>query len=63
MGVTVGLWSVGNGWLTVDGARWYGVWEGGLQVVGCSYVVLLVCVRGSLRVQGGVQWSVCRDPV
>ena len=25
MGVRVGLWSVCNGWLLVDGARWYGV--------------------------------------
>ena len=33
MGVRVGLWSVCNGWLLVDGARWYGVWEGGLLVV------------------------------
>ena len=38
MGVRVGLWSVCNGWLLVDGARWYGVWMGGLLVVvGCSY--------------------------
>ena len=38
MGVRVGLWSVGNGWLPVDGARWYGVWFGGLLVVvGCFY--------------------------
>ena len=38
MGVRVGLRSVGNGWLPVDGARWYGVWVGGLLVlVGCSY--------------------------
>ena len=29
MGVRVGLWSVGNGWLPVDDARWYGVWAGG----------------------------------
>ena len=30
MGVRVGLWSVCNGWLLVDGARWYGglVWGG-----------------------------------
>ena len=33
MGVRVGLWSVCNGWLLVDGARWYGVWVGGLLVV------------------------------
>ena len=33
MGVRVGLWSVCYGWLLVDGARWYGVWVGGLLVV------------------------------
>ena len=33
MSVRVGLWSVCNGWLLVDGARWYGVWVGGLLVV------------------------------
>ena len=38
MSVQVGLWSVCNGWLLVDGARWYGVWVGGLLVVvGRSY--------------------------
>ena len=38
MGVRVGLWSVGNGRLPVDGGRWYGVWVGGQPVVvGCSY--------------------------
>ena len=38
MGVRVGLWSVCNGWLPMDGARWYGVWVGGLLVVvGHSY--------------------------
>ena len=38
MGVRLGLRSVSNGWLLVDGARWYGVWlEGLLVVVGCSY--------------------------
>ena len=38
MGVLVGLWSVGNRWLPVDGARWYGVWVGQLLVVvACSY--------------------------
>ena len=38
MGVRVGLWSVCNGWLPVDGALWYGVWVGGLLVVvGRSY--------------------------
>ena len=31
--VVVGLWSVGNGWLPVDGAQWDGVWVGGLLVV------------------------------
>ena len=33
MGVRVGRWSVCYGWLLVDGARWYGVWVGGLLVV------------------------------
>ena len=33
MSVRVGLWSVCYGWLLVDGARWYGVWDGGLLVV------------------------------
>ena len=38
MGVRMGLWSVCNGWLLVDGARWYGVLMGGLLVVvGRSY--------------------------
>ena len=38
MGVRVGLWSLGNGWLPVDGARWYGVWVAGLLVgSGCSH--------------------------
>ena len=38
MGVWVGLLSVSSGWLPLDGARWYGVWVGGLLVVvGCSY--------------------------
>ena len=62
----VGLWSVCDGGLLVDSARWYGVWVGGLLVVvGCSYqaLVLLVCVRGSSRVHGGVPWLVCRGPV
>ena len=66
MGVRLQLWSVGNGWLPADGARWYGMWVGGLLVVvGCSYwgLVLLVCVRRSARVSGGVQWSVCCQPV
>ena len=55
MGVWAWLWSVGNGWLPVDGARWYGVWVGGLVVV--------VRVGGSPRVDGGVRWSVRREPV
>ena len=66
MSVRVGLWSVCNGWLPVDGARWYGVWVGGLLVVvGRPYSVLVlpVCVRGSSRVHGGVPWLVCRGPV
>ena len=33
MGVWVGLWSVCNGSLLSDGARWYEVWVGGLLVV------------------------------
>ena len=38
MGVPVGLWSVCNRWLLLDGARWYGMWVGGLLVVvGRSY--------------------------
>ena len=38
MSVRMGLWSVCNGWLLVDGARWYVVWVGGLLVVvGRSY--------------------------
>ena len=66
MSPRMGLWSVCDGWLLVDGARWYGVWVGGLLVVvGRSYqaLVLLVCVHGSSRVQGGVPWLVCRGPV
>ena len=66
MGVWVGLRSVCNGWLPEDGARWYGVWVGGLLVVvGHSYyaLVLLVCVRGSPRVHGGVLLPVCHGPV
>ena len=66
MGVRLGLSSVFNGWLPVDGARWYGVWVGGLLVVlGRSYqaLVLLVWVCGSLRVHGGVPSPVCRGPV
>ena len=66
MSPRVGLWSVCDGWLLVDGARWYGVWVGGLLVVvGRPYSVLVlpVCVRGSSRVHGGVPWLVCRGPV
>ena len=38
MSPRVGLWSVCDGWLLVDGARRYGVWVGGLLVVvGRSY--------------------------
>ena len=38
MSPRVGLWSVCDGWLLVDGARWYGVWVGGLlALVGRSY--------------------------
>ena len=38
MSVRVGLWSVCNGWLLVNGARRYGMWLGGLLVVvGRSY--------------------------
>ena len=38
MGVRLGLWSVCNGWLPVDGARWYGLCVGGLLVaLGHSY--------------------------
>ena len=33
MGIRVGLWAVCNGWLLVDGARWYGLWVVGLLVV------------------------------
>ena len=33
LGIRVGLWSVGSGWLLVDGACWHGVWVGGLLVV------------------------------
>ena len=38
MSPRVGLWSVCDGWLLVDGARWHGVCVGGLLVVvGRSY--------------------------
>ena len=54
MGVRVGLWSVCNGWLLVDGARWYGVWVGGLLVVvgwgGRGWVLCWLGVRASLWV-------------
>ena len=37
LGIRPGLWSVGSGWLLVDGACWHGLRVGGLQVVvGCS---------------------------
>ena len=66
MSPRVGLWSVCDGWLLVDGACWYGVWVGGLLVVvwrPYSVLVLPVCVRGSSRVHGGVPWLVCRGSV
>ena len=54
MSVWVGLWSVCNGWLLVDGARWYGVWVGGLLVVvgwgGRGWVLCWLGVRASLWV-------------
>ena len=37
LGIRVGLWSIGSGWLLVDGACWHGLRVGGLPVVvGCS---------------------------
>ena len=37
LGILVGLWSVGSGWLLVDGAFWHVLRVGGLPVVvGCS---------------------------
>ena len=37
LGIWMGLWSVGSGWLLVDGACWHGLQVGGLPVVvGCS---------------------------
>ena len=37
LGMRVGLWSVGSGWLLVNGARWHALRVGGLPVVaGCS---------------------------
>ena len=54
MSVQVGLWSVCNGWLPVDGAHWYGVWVGGLLVVvgwgGRGWVLCRLGVRASLWV-------------
>ena len=54
MSVRVGLWSVCNGWLLVDGAPWYGVWPGGLLVVvgwgGRGWVLCWLGVRASLWV-------------
>ena len=54
MSVWVGLWSACNGWLLVDGARWYGVWVGGLLVVvrwgGRGWVLCRLGVRASLWV-------------
>ena len=38
MGIQVGLSSICNGWLLVEGARWYDLWVRGLLVVvGRSY--------------------------
>ena len=50
MGVRVELWSVCNGWLLVDGARWYGVWVGGLLVVWGASTRPWCC------------WCACADP-
>ena len=54
MSVRVGLWSVCNGWLLVDGVRWYGVWVGGVLMVvvwgGRGLVLCLLGVRASLWV-------------
>ena len=54
MSVRVGLWSVCNGWLLVDGARRYGVWVGGLLLVvgwgGRGWVLCWLGVRASLWV-------------
>ena len=37
LGIRMGLWSTGSGWLLVDGVRWHGLRVGGLPVVvGCS---------------------------
>ena len=37
LGIRAGLWSVGSGWLLVDGACWHGLRVEGLPVVmGCS---------------------------
>ena len=65
-GIRAELWSIGSGWLPLDGACWYGVWVGGpLVVLRCPYeaLVLLVLVRGPPQAHGGVRWSVCREPV
>ena len=46
MGVRVGLWSVCDGWLLVDGAGWYGVWVGvwgGLPVMIYPHGVIGPC--------------------
>ena len=54
MSPRVGLWSVCDGWLLVDGARWYGVWVGGLLVVvgwgGRGWVLCWLGVRAALWV-------------
>ena len=66
LGILVGLWSVGSGWLLVDGASWHGVGLGGLLVsVSCSLyaLVLLVRMRGSPWVRAGVRWTECCGPV
>ena len=59
MSVRVGLWSVCNGWLLVDGARWYGVWVGGLLVVvGCGGRGWVLCRLG-VRASLWVVWVLC----
>ena len=60
MSVRVGLWSVCNGWLLVDGARWYGVWMGGLLVVvGWGGAGVGVVLAGGLGVPVGRVGVVC----